>query len=127
MIISPSDLGFHNIIKSKNKFFFFDFEYAGLDDPIKLICDFYCQPDQNLTSKQKKIFINNTFFRKYSLYKLKKKLNIFLPFHQLKWCCIILNEFKNKTKSSSEKILNKKYQIFNSRLNKAKIYFNRSF
>ncbi len=127
MIISPSDLGFHNIIQSKNKFFFFDFEYAGLDDPIKLICDFYCQPDQNLTSRQKKLFINNTFFRKYSLYKLEKKLNIFLPFHQLKWCCIILNEFIHKTKSSNEKIVNKNYQIYNSRLNKAKIYFNNSF
>ena len=28
-IISPSDVGFHNILKYKNDLYFFDFEYAG--------------------------------------------------------------------------------------------------
>ena len=56
MIISPSDFGFHNVINKNNKLFFIDFEYAGLDDPIKLICDFYCQPDQFINTKTKKYF-----------------------------------------------------------------------
>ena len=44
--MSPSDFGFHNVIKKDDFLYFIDFEYAGLDDPVKLICDFYCQPDQ---------------------------------------------------------------------------------
>ena len=57
MIIS-SDFGFHNVINKNNKLFFIDFEYAGLDDPIKLICDFYCQPDQFINLNKKNIFRN---------------------------------------------------------------------
>ena len=40
-ILSPSDFGLHNTISKKNKLYFFDFEYFGWDDPIKLICDFF--------------------------------------------------------------------------------------
>ena len=28
----------------EGKLFFLDFEYAGWDDPAKMICDFFCQP-----------------------------------------------------------------------------------
>jgi len=38
--VSPSDIGFHNIIKSKSgKIHFIDFEYGRLDDISKLIAD----------------------------------------------------------------------------------------
>src|SRR5947209_3697626 len=43
--ISPSDFGFHNTIRSEDgRLRFFDFEYAGWDDPAKTVCDFFCQP-----------------------------------------------------------------------------------
>ena len=43
--ISPSDFGFHNSIMGYNgRLRFFDFEYAGWDDPAKTVCDFFCQP-----------------------------------------------------------------------------------
>jgi thiamine kinase-like enzyme len=127
MIVSPSDFGFHNIIQSNNKFFFFDFEYAGLDDPIKLICDFYCQPNQILTQTQKKMFIRNIPFKKNSLKQLELYTKIFLPFHKLKWCCIILNEFKNENINSSRKLSNERNQIMKIQLRKAKIYFSKNF
>lgn len=125
MIVSPSDFGFHNIIQSNNKFYFLDFEYAGLDDPIKLICDFYCQPDQVLTQAQKKMFIRNFPFKKNSLKQLELYTKIFLPFHRLKWCCIILNEFKNGIKNSSRKLSTERNQIMKRQLRKAKIYFSK--
>ena len=127
MIVSPSDFGFHNIIKSKNNFFFFDFEYAGLDDPVKLICDFFCQPDQSLTALQKKIFIENLSFKNHSFKQLELLTKIFLPFHTLKWCCIILNEFKNDINNSNKKLFIKQNKIMKKQLRKAKIYFNRNF
>ena len=43
--LSPSDFGFHNMLIDKNgRLRFIDFEYAGWDDPAKIICDFFCQP-----------------------------------------------------------------------------------
>ena len=43
--VSPSDFGFHNVLlESNGRLRFIDFEYAGWDDPSKLICDFFCQP-----------------------------------------------------------------------------------
>ncbi|MFO0823442.1 MAG: aminoglycoside phosphotransferase family protein [Gemmataceae bacterium] len=43
--VSPSDFGFHNaLVEFDDRVRFLDFEYAGWDDPAKLICDFFCQP-----------------------------------------------------------------------------------
>ena len=57
LILSPSDFGFHNVIKKNKKLFFFDFEYAGMDDPVKLISDFICQPDYQLSKQQSYFFL----------------------------------------------------------------------
>ena len=43
-IISPSDVGFHNIISQKDKLNFIDFENASWDDPYKLFEDLVIQP-----------------------------------------------------------------------------------
>lgn len=43
-VISPSDFGLHNALLQDAKLYFIDFEYAGWDDPAKLIADFFCQP-----------------------------------------------------------------------------------
>src|SRR5207244_11655608 len=43
--LSPSDFGFHNaLLADDGRLRFLDFEYAGWDDPAKLVCDFFCQP-----------------------------------------------------------------------------------
>jgi len=42
--ISPSDFGFHNAIRTKFGVKFFDFEFAGWDDPAKTASDFVLQP-----------------------------------------------------------------------------------
>ncbi len=45
LIISPSDFGLHNAkYLDNNKWTFFDFEYAGWDDPAKTLADFFLQP-----------------------------------------------------------------------------------
>ena len=44
-IISPSDFGLHNAkLNRDHRLTFFDFEYAGWDDPAKTIADFFAQP-----------------------------------------------------------------------------------
>ncbi len=94
--ISPSDFGFHNCLRRPGgDLVFFDFEYAGWDDPAKTICDFFCQP---------KVPVPGSFFASFSgeiaamLHlprprEFMERCRLLLPLYQLKWCCIMLNEF----------------------------------
>ena len=83
-ILSPSDFGFQNMIKYNGKIFFMDFEYFGMDDPVKLVSDFILHPKNNLTKKQIKIWIdeNSKMFidDKYFNLRLKLYLPIFTLF-----------------------------------------------
>ena len=93
MILSPSDFGFHNMIIKNSKIFFIDFEYCGLDDPKKLICDFICQPNLQLNLKQKKYFL--TLFGRDSDFCYVPPILIedLLLICRFKWCLIIFNDF----------------------------------
>ena len=91
--ISPSDFGFHNsICAGDGKLRFFDFEYAGWDDPAKMVCDFFCQPAMPVNRAGMAAFIAN-ITRKITFAGLTERVEILLPVYQIKWCCIILNEF----------------------------------
>lgn len=91
--ISPSDFGFHNsIVSASGRLRFFDFEYSGWDDPAKTICDFFCQPAVPAGHSEFDAFLSavleifpNSF--------LDVRAKMLLPVYQIKWCCIILNEF----------------------------------
>jgi len=92
--ISPSDFGFHNaIINERDNLIFFDFEYAGWDDPAKMVCDFFSQVDKPVPMSFFTEFVTETA----QLYSKKenflKRVQILLPVYKIKWCCIILNEF----------------------------------
>jgi len=92
--ISPSDFGFHNAIKRPDgKIIFIDFEYAGWDDPAKMIADFFYHPAVPIA------FDYHQLFRKRVLATLDNKSILALrtdmlrPLFGLKWCCIMLNVF----------------------------------
>ena len=93
MILSPSDFGFHNMIIKNNKIFFIDFEYCGLDDPKKLVCDFICQPNLQLNLKQKKYFLNLISTDSDFNIKSFDLIEDLLLIARFKWCLIILNDF----------------------------------
>lgn len=60
-IVSPSDFGFHNTMQtldSNRTLSFFDFEYAGKDNIVKLLLDFMCQVDHPLTLKNQEMFLD---------------------------------------------------------------------
>ena len=92
--ISPSDFGYHNaILNNSNKLIFIDFEYAGCDDPAKMACDFFCQPEVPVPFRYFDSFIEAVAGRTANPEKLKQKIDILLPLYKIKWCCILLNEF----------------------------------
>ncbi|WP_292369189.1 phosphotransferase [Methanoregula sp. UBA64] len=94
IIISPSDFGFHNAILSESgTVFFIDFEYAGLDDPVKMICDFFCQPEVPIPHSYLPSFSDRVLRRMDNPEYHRHRIRILMPAYILKWCCIILNEF----------------------------------
>lgn len=93
-IVSPSDFGFHNALVASDGLYFVDFEYAGMDDPAKLVCDFVCQPAIPAPEGSMQVMVRELCAAGQPE-KLEQRALELLPLHRLKWCCIILNEFKN--------------------------------
>lgn len=91
--ISPSDFGYHNALLKENRLHFIDFEYAGWDDPAKMVCDFFCQPEVKVPFKYFDSFVEAVGNMATDPLKFKQKINALLPLYKIKWCCILLNEF----------------------------------
>ena len=93
LYLSPSDIGFHNILIDKQKLFFIDFEYSGLDDLVKLINDFFICPSASIPNNLRENFIlelNKSFKFDNFFYR---RLNILEKAYKIKWSCILLNEY----------------------------------
>ncbi len=93
LCISPSDFGFHNAIIQESKLFFIDFEYAGFDDPVKLVSDFFSQPKISVPMHYFENFshqIANTLQFPEAFFK---RLKLAFPICRLKWCFMMLNLF----------------------------------
>jgi hypothetical protein len=92
--LSPSDFGFHNALVDKDGILIFmDFEYAGWDDPAKVVCDLFCQPHIPLPRRFYSP-ITEKIVRDLSNPDLqRRRIKLLLPVYKIKWCCIILNEF----------------------------------
>ncbi len=92
--LSPSDFGFHNALRDANgKLRFIDFEYAGWDDPAKLVCDFFCQPAVPVPREFFESFAESVAAGLADPEGHVRRFRLLLPVHQIKWCCILLNDF----------------------------------
>ena len=92
--VSPSDFGFHNaLLSGDGRLRFFDFEYAGWDDPAKLCCDFFCQPQLPVALAHWDLFVGGLAQALGAGDALAARGRRLLPVYQLKWCCIMLNVF----------------------------------
>ena len=92
--LSPSDFGFHNaILAPDGRLRFLDFEYAGHDDPAKMACDFFCQPAVPTPREHLPVFTASLASLWESPSAFRRRVDLLLPVYELKWCCIMLNEF----------------------------------
>ena len=92
--LSPSDFGFHNaLLPADGRLRFFDFEYAGWDDPAKLVCDFFCQPQLPVAHGEWDTFVGPLARALGQEESLPARARLLLPVYQVKWCCIMLNDF----------------------------------
>jgi len=92
--LSPSDFGFHNsILGGDDRLRFFDFEYAGWDDPAKMAADFFCQPHIPAPASEfprVAAFLAELFPRDA---EVAERAFALWPVYRMKWICIMLNEF----------------------------------
>ena len=98
-VISPSDFGFHNaFIVPARGVVFFDFEHAGWDDPAKLLCDFFSQPEVPVADSFVPSMVQALSNRARPREWLEERFQRLLPCYRIKWFCIMLNEFDPQSK-----------------------------
>ena len=89
-----------------------------------MICDFYCQPNQKVSLKQKEKFKKLIIKKHKKIKELDYLISELLPIHHLKWCCIILNEFIASKLSIRKHAGQLNNDVLQRQLIKAKNYFN---
>jgi hypothetical protein len=92
--LSPSDFGFHNaLVTDCGRLCFLDFEYAGWDDPAKMVCDLFCQVARPVPSSHFDCVMESVASGLAEPGLFRARVAVLMPVYRLKWCCIVLNEF----------------------------------
>ncbi len=93
-ILSPSDFGFHNALRTEDgRFAFLDFEYAGWDDPAKLVGDAFNQVKVPLPPYLYPVFRDTVAARSSRPDAAARRFDLLRPLYAVKWVLIILNDF----------------------------------
>ena len=93
-ILSPSDFGFHNVLKlSDGRLALVDLEYFGWDDPVRLLVDVICHPAMNLSRAERIDFLSKAAPLFLDDVEFSMRLRVLAPLIALRWSLIVLNEF----------------------------------
>jgi hypothetical protein len=90
----PADFGFHNCLRGTDGGLkFFDFEYFGWDDPVKLTADILQHPGTTLAPTQR-ARLREALLRIYGQQPtFAARLRALYPLFGMRWVLILLNEF----------------------------------
>lgn len=93
--LSPSDVGFHNSLRGTGgRLVFLDFEYFGWDDPAKTLSDCLLHPLMRLAPERRRQMAAG-FDRIFGADPgWTGRVKALYPLFALKWCMIMLNEFR---------------------------------
>ncbi len=94
-VASPSDIGINNLLQSSGQLYFFDFEYAGLDDLAKLASDFIVHPEFPLRQIHAQYFIDalSAIVAGANDSNWRERVNDLLEIFVVKWSLIMLNQY----------------------------------
>jgi len=112
-IPSPSDVGFHNTLIHGNIMNFIDFEYAGWDDPTKLLSDLILQPEYSIPMKYVTC-LDTLILSKLMPKDICLRMPLMLRLYRMKWVLIILNPIIKKENKFSDEIISTKYRKISS-------------
>jgi len=129
-ILSPSDFGFHNGLRTADgRIHFLDFEYFGWDDPIKLVSDARWHAGMGLDdsqgdSLQGRIRAEMTAAQRTSF---DARFGALHPLFGLMWCLIVLNEFlpERWTRRNFSGPVGDRAEVLARQLNRARDYCTR--
>lgn len=92
--ISPSDFGFHNsIIDTKGDVNFIDFEYAGWDDPAKVVLDFFLHPAMSNSLFDLKLLMSQIEIPGLDSQNLTARCSTIYQSAVIRWSVTLLNIF----------------------------------
>ncbi len=92
--LSPSDFGFHNALQvADGSIVFLDFEYAGWDDPARMVADFFAQIAVPVPFLHLDRFLAACLAPFPGADDLSRRARLLQPVYQVKWCCIALAIF----------------------------------
>lgn len=123
-ILSPSDFGFHNSLEHEGVLGFVDFEYAGWDDPAKLVSDFHCQPELPVNAAQGARFTTELLAGLHDGAAIGARVQRMLPLHRIKWCCILLNELRSEDRQRRLHAGVDASALLETQLAKARLYYH---
>jgi hypothetical protein len=90
----PADFGFHNAMRdAAGRLHFFDFDYFGWDDPVKLLADILWHPKMQLNADEQHRFISGLTYVYRDDQTFAARFKLSLPLYGLRWTLIFLNEF----------------------------------
>jgi hypothetical protein len=122
----PADFGFHNALRASDGCLrFFDFEYFGWDDPVKMAADFVLHPGMSLAETEKLRVVqrlaaavpaDSGFADRFARHK---------PFYALRWALIILNPFRRDRTAERPRSPAAQYALFERRLAMARLMCDR--
>ena len=92
-VLSPSDFGLHNCLKTEHGLVFLDFEYFGWDDPVKMISDYVLHPAQGRAGAKRLRIAGKMLDLFAGQPDIRERARALFPLFGLKWCMILLNEF----------------------------------
>ena len=91
----PADFGFHNALRQADgRLRFFDFDYFGWDDPVKLTADFVLHPAMSLSEADKGLVVERMAAALPDDPGFTRRVRRHLPLYAVRWALILLNPFR---------------------------------
>lgn len=91
----PADFGFHNALRERSgRIRFFDFDYFGWDDPVKLAADFILHPAMHIADEQARLFLDGMARLREHDTSFMQRYDAYSGLYTLRWALILLNVFR---------------------------------
>lgn len=101
--LSPSDIGFHNILLRDGQLMFVDFEYFGWDDPAKMVADLFHHPRAMIKPEYRQYIVKRVYRFLGRDQDFLKRLPFTYLLSGLNWSLIMLNVFHKRGHEDKKK------------------------
>ncbi len=114
------DFGFHNVLISRDRYTFIDFEYFGRDDPVRELLGFvHHDKHLQINRELKQLFIDNYLEKTSASDKLKQRMRLADPLKGMTFALTYLNVISPQYISQQKGFGADIEKIINERLSKA--------